>query len=573
MNENPVVVALKQCRPLFLGALLFSAFINMLMLATPIYSMQVLDRVLSSGSKNTLLMLTIVVVGAIVAASLLQVLRSVVFANIGRWLSDQLAETLVSKTLAISVHKRNIGNQPLHDFSSVRGFLTSPALSSLFDVPWAVIFFVALFLINVTIGIVVTFGAVILLGLAVFSQKLTSNRLGIANQANVSALKHFDALTRNAEVVQAMGFQKAASNSWRTEYKKNVEFSHSSALTGVVVSNSTKTFRMLLQVVLTGLGAYLVIAGQMSAGAIIAVNMLAGKALAPADASVSIYQGLFSTKAALSRLQTVFLAKAGGHEKSLELPSPKGAIAVTNLSYQEPQSQRWLLQGVSFNVAEGASVGIIGPSGSGKTTLARLLVGVLTPTTGRVLLDGADLKQWQPEQFGRAIGYMPQDIELFDGTIAQNIARMDVEAADEAIVHAAQQACVHDFILTLPEGYQTEIGEAGVRLSAGQRQRIGLARCFFGDVKVIVLDEPNANLDTAGEQALLNCLSNAKNNGITCFVVAHRPSLLQAADKIAVIGDGKLAAFDNADVIRQKLAPPPAKTKLRTVSSVVREGA
>ena len=208
MNENPVVAALKQCRPLFFGALLFSAFINMLMLATPIYSMQVLDRVLSSGSKNTLLMLTIVVVGAVVAASLLQILRSVVFANIGRWLSDQLAETLVSKTLAISVHKRNIGNQPLHDFSSVRGFLTSPALSSLFDVPWAVIFFVALYLINVTVGIVVTIGAAILLGLAVFSQKLTSNRLGIANKANVSALRHFDALTRNAEVVQAMGFQK-----------------------------------------------------------------------------------------------------------------------------------------------------------------------------------------------------------------------------------------------------------------------------------------------------------------------------------------------------------------------------
>ena len=368
-------------------------------------------------------------------------------------------------------------------------------------------------------------------------------------------------------------FKKAASDSWRTEYKKNVAFSHSSALTGVVVSNSTKTFRMLLQVVLTGLGAYLVIAGQMSAGAIIAVNMLAGKALAPADASVSIYQGLTSTNAALSRLQTVFQAKAGGHEKSLELPSPRGAIAVTNLSYQEPHSQRWLLQGVSFNVAEGASVGIIGPSGSGKTTLARLLVGVLTPTTGRVLLDGADLSQWQPEQFGRAIGYMPQDVELFDGTIAQNIARMDVEAADEAIVHAAQQACVHDFILALPEGYQTEIGEAGVRLSAGQRQRIGLARCFFGSVKVIVLDEPNANLDTEGEQALLNCLANAKNNGITCFVVAHRPSLLQAADKIAVIGDGKLAAFDNADVIRQKLAPPSTKTKLRPVSAVVREGA
>lgn len=555
MNGNPIGSALNECRTLFFGALLFSACINMLMLATPIYSMQVLDRVLSSGSQNTLLMLTIIVVAAVVTASLLQVLRSIVFSNIGRWLSDKLAETIVAKTLALSVHKHTIGNQPLHDFATVRGFVASPALSSIFDIPWAVIFFVALFLINTTIGIVVTLGAMVLLVLAVLSHKITSDQLSLANQANVNALKHFDAMTRNAEVVQAMGFQKAASENWRNEYQKNVEFSHSSALTSVIVSNSTKAFRMLLQVALTGLGAYLVIAGQMSAGAIIAVNMLAGKALAPADASVSIYQGVVSLKSAIERLQAVFETKLKGHEQAIELPEPSGELIASNLAYQEPLSQNWLLKEIAFEIPAGMCVGIIGPSGSGKTTLARLLVGVLQPTKGKAMLDKADLGQWQPEQLGNAIGYMPQDVELFDGTVAQNIARMDIGASDETIVKAAKTACVHEFILALPDGYQTEIGAAGSRLSAGQRQRIGLARCFYGNVKVVVLDEPNANLDTEGENALLQCLSQAKEQNITCIVIAHRPSLLNGVDKIAIINNGHLIAFEEAQIVLQKLQP------------------
>lgn len=565
MSKNMIGSALKECRPLFLGALLFSAFINLLMLATPIYSMQVLDRVLSSGSQNTLFMLTIVVVGAVVVASLLQVLRSIVFTNIGRWLADQLSETIVAKSVTLSVHKKSIGNQPLHDFSAVRNFVSSPALGSIFDAPWAIIFFAALYLINVTIGIVVTIGAIILLILAVYSQKITSSRSGLANQANVVALRHFDALTRNAEVLQAMGFLKTASENWRTENKKNVEFSHSSALLNVIVSNSTKTFRMLLQVLLTGLGAYLVIAGQMSAGAIIAVNMLAGKALAPADASVSIYQGLISAKSALGRLQAIFDTKSSATEQAIELPTPKGRVSVVGVSYQEPHSQRWLLRNIQFEAAAASCIGIIGSSGSGKTTLARALVGVLSPTTGHIALDGADLGQWQPNQLGSTIGYLPQDIELFEGTIAQNIARMDQSAEDKNIVQAAQIAKVHEFILTLPDGYQTEIGVAGSNLSAGQRQRIGLARCFYGDVKMVVLDEPNANLDTEGELALLQCFNEAKSLGITILVVAHRPTLLQNADKIVVMNAGQMVAFDDAQIILQRLSPHSNTTPVKPV--------
>ena len=552
-KNDLVKVALKECRPLFIGAFLLSLFINLLGLAVPIYSMQVLDRVLSSGSKNTLVMLTLIVAASVVFSGLITALRSITFTQVSRWIDDRLSTEIVHKTIGLALRRPSIGAQPLRDLNVVRGFIASPTFGSLLDAPWAIIFFVVLFLINTTIGYVVAGAAIVLLGLAILAQKFPSKLVASSGDAQVKSMQAFETVVRNAEVVRAMGMEDAATRMWREQNDKTLEDGYKAGNIGTVISNSTKTFRMGLQIIITGLGAWLVINEQMTMGAIIAVNMLTGKALAPFDAAVAIYQGWTNVKKAHKRLLAVFEFEEAT-ERNLELPAPTGAVSVSNASYQDPKSKRWLLKSVSLDFPAGSSAGIIGPSGSGKTTLARLLVGVKKPTSGQVTLDNASLDQWQPHQFAEAVGYLPQDIELFSGTVAENIARMQSGVEDESIVTAAQMAEVHDFILGLPNGYQTDIGENGSALSAGQRQRIALARCFFGAPKVIVLDEPNSNLDTEGEQALVQAMHNAREKGITVLVVAHRPALLHHVDQIAVLKGGEVALTGPAKEVLEKLS-------------------
>ncbi|WP_371169766.1 type I secretion system permease/ATPase [Aliiroseovarius sp. 2305UL8-7] len=552
-QNDPVKAALKECRPLFIGALVFSLVINLLSLAVPIYSMQVLDRVLSSGSKNTLIMLTIIVVASVVFSGLITGLRSVVFTQISRWLDDKLSTEIVHKMIALSLRRPNIGTQPMRDLGTVRNFIASPTMGSMLDAPWAIIFFVVLYLINTTIGVVVTISAIVLLGLAILAQRAPSRLLASSGDAQVKSMQALESVVRNAEVVRAMGMTASATRVWREQNDGTLDAGYRAGNIGTIITNSTKTFRMGLQILITGLGAWLVINGKMSMGAIIAVNMLTGKALAPFDASVSIYQGWTNIKKAHKRLSAVFEFEDQSGPR-LELPEPKGAISLRNAAYQDMGSKRWLLRGISLEFPAGSLVGVIGPSGSGKTTLARLLVGVRRPTSGTAALDGASLDQWRPDQLATAIGYLPQDIELFSGTVAENIARMDVEAEDAAIVDAAKSAEVHEFILGLPDGYQTDIGANGAALSGGQRQRIALARCFYGNPKVLVLDEPNSNLDTEGEQALVQSLMNAKSRGITTVIVAHRPALLHHVDRIVVLKAGEVALEGPAKGVLEKLA-------------------
>ncbi|WP_404404528.1 type I secretion system permease/ATPase [Pelagibacterium halotolerans] len=553
VGEDLVKAALNACRPLLVGALAFSLVINLLSLAVPIYSMQVLDRVLSSGSLNTLVMLTLIVVASVVFSGLLTALRSIVFSQISRWLDDEISSKIVSKVIPLALHRQNVGAQPLRDLNAVRSFVASPTIASILDAPWAILFFIVLYIINVTIGIVVTIAAVLLLGLAILAQRAPSKLLASSGDAQVKSMQSLDAVIRNAEVVRAMGMTTSATRVWRLENNKALEDSYRAGNIGTVISSAAKTFRMGLQILITGLGAWLVINGQMSMGAIIAVNMLTGKALAPFDAAVAIYQGWTNVKKARKRLTPVFEFKDSAGD-NIELPEPTGALGLTNASYQAPLSKRWLLKGVSLDFPAGGATGVVGPSGSGKTTLCRLLVGIKSPTTGQVRLDGASLDQWRPEQLAPAIGYLPQDIELFSGSVALNIARMQYDADDRAIVEAAQLAEVHDFILGLPEGYQTDIGANGSALSAGQRQRIALARCFFGKPKLLVLDEPNSNLDTEGEHALVQAMRNAKERGITTVVVAHRPALLHHMDRIAVLKAGEVALHGPAREVMDTLA-------------------
>jgi ATP-binding cassette, subfamily C, bacterial EexD len=350
-----------------------------------------------------------------------------------------------------------------------------------------------------------------------------------------------------------MGMTAAATSVWRKHNDKTLTESYRAANIGTMISNATRSFRMGLQVLITGLGAWLVLKGEMSMGAIIAVNILSGKALTPFDASVAIYQGWTQVKKSHQRLKVVFDFQDTAKD-NLALPAPKGAVALHNLAYQEPQSKRWLIKGISLDIPAGSSVGIIGPSGSGKTTLARLLVGVKYPTSGLIRLDGASLDQWRSDQLAVAIGYLPQDVELFSGTVAENIARMDQNAEASSIVEAAQLAGVHEYVLALPNGYQTHVGENGAAISAGQRQRIALARCFFGDPKLLILDEPNSNLDTEGEQALVQAMLTARQRGITMLLIAHRPALLHHVDQIVVLKAGEVAMHGPTREVLEKLA-------------------
>ena len=550
--QHPVKAALRECRPLFMSVFWFSFFINILMLAVPLYSLQVLDRVLSSGSTDTLLMLTIIVTSSLLFMGLLQGLRTLVFSQIGRWLDERLSMDTVEKTVGLALHKPGIGSQPLRDLAVIKSFLSSPAFASLFDAPWAIIYFITIYVINVTLGIVVTLGAAVLLILAFVAKKMPEKSATTANEEQVQAMQAFDAILRNAEVIQAMGLLQNAVQKWSAHQKEHLQLSFSVSNVSTVISSSTRTIRMGLQILLTGLGAYLALSGHMSSGSIVAVSMIAGRALAPFDAALSIYQSWVGVKKSYKRLGELEEVALEEHP-GLTMPEPKGDVSIEKVTYQEGQNKHWILRGINIEVAAGESVGIIGPSGAGKTTLGRILVGVLRPTSGAVRLDGAVLDQWNPDQLGPLIGYLPQDVELFNGSIAENIARLDEGAEGEDVIRAAQLAEVHDFILQLPQGYHTKIGPHGTRLSAGQRQRIALARCFYGKPKLVLLDEPNANLDTAGEQALVQCLLNAKAEGITVFIIAHRPIVLQKVDKILVLHEGEAKLFGPAEEVLARL--------------------
>ncbi|MES9883509.1 MAG: type I secretion system permease/ATPase [Sedimenticola sp.] len=567
MSDNSIKEALAESRPLFLGAFLFGFFINVLMLAVPLYTLQVLDRVLSSGSMDTLLMLTIIAAAALVFMGLLQILRAFVFSHVGRWMDDKLSMGVIRKSVEFAVYKPMIGTQPLRDLATIKSFVSSPAMISIFDAPWAVIYFAVIFLIHIKLGITVVLGAGILLVLTFIAEKLPSKQIEAANDSQIKSMQALDSMIRNAEVVRSMGLLEHASERWRQNNQEALASSFSAANTNTVMAHFIRTIRMGLQVILTGMGVYFVLSGEMSAGGIIAVSILSGKALAPFDAALTVYHSWIGVKKAYGRLREMDQAVLD-QQQTTRLPEPSGQLSVEKLTYQDKSSECWILRGINFTAEPGEAIGVIGMSGSGKTTLARLLVGVLNPTSGVIRLDGGGLSQWDRGQIGGLLGYLPQDVELFSGTISENIARLNSEADDAAIIQAANTAMVHEAILQFPNGYQTEIGPNGTLLSAGQRQRVGLARCFFGSPKLVVLDEPNANLDSDGEMALIQCLKNAKQLGITTVTIAHRPSVLQTVDKILVLQQGEAKLFGPRDEVISALKSSGSKVQpLRTSHS------
>lgn len=550
---SPVTEALVACKVMFKYTLIFGCVINILMLATPIYSMQVLDRVISSSNTDTLLLLTLVILLAIGLLGLLQTARSLAVNMMGNWFEQTLSSKLLSNSVKHSLINKSTGSQQLRDLQTIKTFITSPALISILDVPWAIIFVIVLFMIHTYMGLLTVVGGAILVILAIITDKSTKPLHEASNEQFITSMRQVEQATRNAEVIEVMGFLPNIIGNWQNINHKLQELQSLVNSRQTVLSEITKFLRMTLQILVTGLGAYLVLKHEMSVGAIIACSSLSGRALAPFEGAINSLKGMVNSRKAYQRLEAALEHFDKTHGAKMSLPEPEGKILVENIYFTPMGAQKHIVKGVTFSLNPGETLAIIGPSASGKTSLAKLLVGVWTPQIGMIRIDSANLNDWNKEELGKYVGYLPQDIELFGGTVRQNIARMDMNAKDEDVLHASNLAGVHELILQLPKGYDTDIGADGGILSGGQKQRIGLARAFYGDPKILVLDEPNANLDSFGETALSLAITRAKQQKITTIIISHRTSILSAADKILAVKDGAVAMFGPKEEVLEKL--------------------
>ncbi len=541
--------AIARCRSTLLTTGAFSGVINLLMLSIPLYMLLVYDRVLTSGNRSTLLALTVLVGGLLAIMGLLELIRSRILVRVGSRLDRLLGQRVFSAFLRRPLLAGgDTGDRPLQDLATVRDFLSGQGPLALFDAPWTPVYVAVLYLFHPWLGHVAAAGALLLLAIAALNWLATRRPIaataGLQDKAQILA----SAGQRNAEAIGSMGLLAGLRDRWLTFHRaaRFQQIAASDRAGGFIALS--KTLRFGLQAAILGVGATLVIDQAITPGVMIAASILMGRALAPVDQAIGSWRGFVAARASLRRLDQL-LRQVPEPPRRTELPPCTGHLAVDRLYAAPPGSKRPLLSKIAFSVDPGEALGVIGPSGSGKSTLVRLLTGIWQPQHGTVRLDGATLAQWDPDALGRSIGYLPQEVELFSGTVRDNICRFGAEPDDRAIVQAAIRAGVHDMILRLPEGYETQIGDGGNRLSGGQRQRIALARALYGDPVVVVLDEPNSNLDAAGEAALTEAIVDLKRRGRTVVVVAHRPSAVAAMDKILLLERGLQAAFGARDEV------------------------
>jgi PrtD family type I secretion system ABC transporter len=557
--------ALRRSRGGFIAVALFSLCINMLMLAAPLYMMQLYDRVLSSRNIDTLVLLTIMAAGAILTMSLLDMIRGQAMVRLGGWIDRKVSPDLLTASIAQTLRRGETPSvQGLRDLGTFRTFLTGPAMFPIMDAPWTPIFLAVIFMLHPVLGWVATGGAMVLSALAVANELSTRKLLQMSGGASIMALQQAEAAARNADVIEAMGMMPALVRRWHERNSQHVTLQAMASHRSGAIGATSKFVRLLLQIGILGAGAYLAIQTEISPGAMIAASIIMGRALSPVEQAIGSWRSGIAARNAYGRIKTQLEEEPPRGER-MRLPEPKGALNVEAVSYVHPSADEPVLRNISFALEPGESLGLIGPTAAGKTTLARLLVGNILPRAGHIRIDGADVAVWESEDRGKHVGYLPQDVELFAGTVRENIARMG-EGSPEAVVAAARMAGVHELILGLPKGYDTEIGEGGAALSGGQRQRIGLARALFGSPRFVVLDEPNASLDHEGEAALLQALRDLKDRNVTVVVIAHRPTILQHVDKILVLRDGQVQHFGApADVVpkvtgQQRPAPPHVVT-------------
>jgi PrtD family type I secretion system ABC transporter len=554
-KKSEVKAALATCRSAFFMTAAFSAFINLLMLVSPLYMMQVYDRVLHSRSEATLLMLTLITVGLLGVMALLEVIRSRILVRVGGRLDQQLSERILSAQFQASLHR--IGSNPgqaSRDFDTVRQFLTGAGIFAFFDAPWTPLILALMFMFHPVLGLIALCGGIALFTLALVNEAVTKKPLEAANRNAVVASGAIDSSMRNAEVLEAMGMFGNFRNRWAGRREEILRLQAIASDRAGVIMGLTKFIRLLLQTAILGGGAWLAIHEQISPGLIIAGSIMMGRALAPVEQAIGTWKQFVGARIAHRRLHEL-LSRIPQQQERTSLPRPIGELKVESVVVVPPGSNAPTLSRVSFDLSAGEVLGVIGPSGAGKSTLARLLVGAWRPYAGTVRVDGADLHNWDPEARGDFMGYLPQDVELFDGSVAENIARFG-EMDSEAIVTAAKRADVHDMILRLPQGYDTPIGTGGCALSGGQRQRIGLARAVFGGPCLVILDEPNSNLDDEGESALVHAITELKRTGTTVIIISHRPSILGVTDKIVVLAEGAVRMFGNRAEVLARFTRP-----------------
>ena len=558
--ETPLARAVAACRAQFVAVGVFSGVVNALQLTVSLYMMQVFDRVLATRNLNTLVYLTLIAIAAVGLLAVLEAARSRIMQRIGAWIEERVAPEGFARAVESQLRGRAYRMEALRDLAICRGFIASPGALALYDVPWVPVFLLVIFMLHPVLGIVALGGAVLLLGLTLLNEVSTSKLLREANTAAMSNQRRADSIVRNAEVIDSMGMLPAVMARWRLGVVEMSGPMHRAMDRAGPLLAITKFCRLAVQIAILGVGAYLVLGQELTSGASIAASIIMGRALAPVEQMIGGWKQLVQARQSWKRLQA-FLMMPRLRPPGMPLPAPSGKLAVERVTYGFPGSTVAVVKGVAFTLEAGESLAVIGPSAAGKTTLIRLLTGTLQPASGNVRLDGADVYTWQREDFGRHVGYLPQDVELFDGTIFDNIARM-AEASPEDVFDAAKLAGAHEMILRLPKGYDTEIGEGGQHLSGGQRQQVGLARAMFGNPKFIVLDEPNSNLDGDSEAALLGALQVLRERGITVVLVSHRPVLVQGVEKVLLMRDGAVEMFGPRAEVLKKIMKPAQPTPI-----------
>jgi PrtD family type I secretion system ABC transporter len=572
-----LAAALRDCRRAFAGVALFSGVVNLLMLAGPLYMLQIYDRVLSSRSVPTLVVLSVFLVGAYAFQGALDLIRSRVIVRAAALLDQRLAVAVHGAVIRLAITNRHPteGPQPVRDLDQIRAFLTGAGPIAIVDLPWIPIFLFICFLIHPWLGLAATVGGIVLFTMTLLTERASRTPARMAAQdAGVRSVM-VEAGRRGGETIVAMGMAGSLAQRWAGINNRYIAAVARLSDVATSYGSTSKVLRLLLQSLILGLGAYLVIRQELTAGAMIAASIMVGRALAPIETTIANWRAFIGARQSIRRLSEA-LARAAPRPAVTALPPPARSLDVEQLTIAAPGAATPIVTGVHFSLKSGDALGIIGPSGAGKTSLIRALVGIWSPVRGNVRLDGAELSQWDPELLGRHVGFVSQTVELFDGTISENIARMAVAPDVDSVLRAAQAAGAHDLILRLPSGYDTKVGEGGEALSGGQRQRIALARALYGDPFLVVLDEPNANLDSDGELALHQAMLALKARGAILVLIAHRPATLSACDRLLVLANGVQQGIGPRDEILQKLlgrrVPSPAASNLKVVGDTAGGG-
>ncbi len=551
--------------------LFFGFFVNLLLLTTPIFMMQIFDRVLSSGRLETLVFLALIAALALLVLGALEMVRARLLHRVGSWLDRQLSPKILAASVQGALAGQVTSAQGLRNVATIKGFFGGNAF---LDLIWVPFFIAAVWLIHPWLGWGVAAFALVILVIAYINELATRQAIKAGNASQINAHTYAEQSLRNADVIHAMGMMAAFRRQWTGLSNSALDHHHLANDRGATLSGISRFVRLLAQIFALGLGAYFVLGGELTVGGMIAASILSARALAPVELSINAWKSFVNVRSATHRIKSL-LALDGTNDNVMELPAPKGVVRVEDMSYAVPGQERPILQKVNLAIEPGELVGLVGASASGKTTLCRSLVGSISPTEGFVRLDGAEITRWPSEQIGPHIGYLPQDIKLFAGSVQANITRLDQDSDSKRILEASRLAGVHETILRLPEGYDTEIGPSGARLSGGQRQRIGLERALYGRPRLLVLDEPNSNLDREGEECLAHALLNAREWGATIIVVSHKPALINLADKIAVMKQGRLTHFGPRDELLSLIGVPSVvnqRNLRQKVNSVARLG-